>query len=245
MTNMRMTVRYDGADFAGWQTQPAQRTVQETLEQAIASITRESRVRVNASGRTDAGVHALGQVVNFFSTTYLDPPTLLKATNARLPVDVAVTDCQYTTQAFDASKDAKKKMYRYVINDGRIPDPFLRKYAWQPRHHLDPQWMHDAGQCLVGRHDFRSFETHWPNRLSSIRTIFSVNVYRHENTIRVEVTADGFLYNMMRAITGSLYQVGRGYWPADRVREALRKQDRREAGFNAPPEGLFLMWVQY
>lgn len=245
MRNFKLTVRYDGTDFFGWQTQPGFRTVQETLEQAIVAITREERVRANCSGRTDSGVHALGQVVNFFSGTRLEPAKLVKAINSQLPDDVAVLDCEEMGQSFCANKDAVAKRYRYVINDTRIPDPFFRRYAYQPRRNVDHEVMHRAAQVLVGRHDFRCFETEWPNRLTSIRTIQDIAVTRHEETVRIEVQADGFLYNMVRAIAGTLYQIGRGYWPEGKMREILDGMDRREAGPTAPPQGLFMLWVRY
>ena len=245
MKNYKFTVRYDGTDFFGWQTQPGFRTVQETLEAAISSITQEQRVRVNCSGRTDSGVHAYGQVCNFYSGTRLEPATLVKAVNARLPEDVAVLDCEVMGQAFDANKDAISKRYRYVINDSRIPDPFLRRYAYQPRRPVDHEVMHRAAQALRGRHDFRCFETEWPNRLTSIRTIQDIAVTRHEQCVWVEVQADGFLYNMVRAIAGTLYHIGRGYWPESKMKDVLDGQDRREAGPTTPPQGLFMLWVRY
>lgn len=245
MRNLKLIVSYDGTEFQGWQTQPNARTVQETLEQAIASITQEERVRVNASGRTDAGVHAYGQVVNVYTATRLDLPSLMKAINAKLPADVAVRDCVEAPQAFCANRDAIRKRYRYVVNDGRVPDPLMRRYAWQPRRILNAELMHEASQPLLGRHDFRSFETNWPNRLTSIRTITDISVQRVDHTIRVEVEADGFLYNMVRSIVGTLYQIGRGYWPEGQVQAILQAQDRRQAGPTAPPQGLFLMHVTY
>ena len=245
LRNLKFTVRYDGTDFSGWQTQRGFRTVQETFEQAARDITCEPRIRANASGRTDAGVHALGQIVNFFSATRLDEATLVKAINAKLPDDVSVLDCAAVGQSFCASRDAVKKLYRYVINDSRIPDPFLRRYAWQPRRGVDPEPMQLAGNALLGRHDFRSFETEWPNRMSSFRTISSVRVTRHEEIVRIEIEADGFLYNMMRSIAGTLYQIGRGYWTVGKMREVIEVQDRREAGITAPPQGLFLVKVTY
>jgi len=245
MRNFKFTLRYDGTDFFGWQTQPGFRTVQETLEQAIAAITREERVRVNCAGRTDSGVHAYGQVANFFSSTRLDPPTLVKAVNSQLPDDVAVWECEVVGQAFCANKDAVAKRYRYVINDSRIPDPFQRKYSYQPRRNVDHEAMHRAAQVLVGRHDFRCFETEWPNRLTSIRTIQDIAVTRHGEAVHIEVQADGFLYNMVRAIAGTLYQIGRGYWPEAKLKEVLDGMDRREAGPTAPPQGLFMLWVRY
>src|SRR5262245_27649339 len=136
MRNIKLVLAYDGSDFFGWQTQPGFRTVQEVLEQAIAKLTGEERVRVNASGRTDAGVHALGQVVNFFSATQLTPDVLVRAINAHLPDDVTVSAAEDMPQAFDANHDARRKLYRYVIHDGPVPSPFLRKYCCQSRHVL-------------------------------------------------------------------------------------------------------------
>jgi tRNA pseudouridine38-40 synthase len=245
MRNLKLTIRYDGADFFGWQTQPNRRTVQETLEQAIASITQEERLRVNCSGRTDSGVHAVGQVANVFTASKLPCETLLKAINAKLPPDVCVREVVDVPQSFDANKDAVRKLYRYVIQDGRIHDPFMRKYAWFVRQPLDVPAMSRASRCLVGRHDFRSFETEWPNRLTSVRTITHLAVNRFGEFIWIDVEADGFLYNMVRAITGTLVQVGRGHWPESQVEEVLNAMDRRLAGPTAPPEGLFLMRATY
>jgi tRNA pseudouridine38-40 synthase len=245
MRNLRMVIRYDGTDFQGWQTQPGYRTVQETLEKAIASVTRQERVRANASGRTDAGVHALGQVVNIYTATRLSCGTLVKAVNANLPADVCVRLCDEVPQSFCANKDAVRKTYRYVIYDGRMHDPFLRRYACHSRRPLDAGAMGRAGRCLLGRHDFRCFETEWPNRLSSVRTVTRLAVSRFGEYLWVDVEANGFLYNMVRAIAGTLMQVGRGAWPEDKVREVLEAGDRRLAGPTAPPEGLFLLRVTY
>ena len=245
MRNFKLTIRYDGTDFFGWQTQPGRRTVQETLEGAITEITREPRVRVNASGRTDSGVHAVGQVANVYSATKLDCPTLLKAINAKLPEDVSVREVCEVPQSFCANKDAVRKMYRYVVQDGRLQDPFMRKYAWFVRQSLDVEAMARAARCLAGRHDFRCFETNWPNRLTSVRTITHLSVNRFGECIWIDVEANGFLYNMVRAIAGSLVQVGRGFWPESQVEDVLKGMDRRLAGPTAPPEGLFLMRVSY
>jgi tRNA pseudouridine38-40 synthase len=245
MRNLKLTIRYDGTDFFGWQTQPGKRTVQETLERAIGAITHEERLRVNCSGRTDSGVHAVGQVANVFLASKLSCETLLKAINAKLPVDVSVRELDEVAQSFCANKDAIRKRYRYVIQDGRIQDPFMRKYAWFVRQSLDVEAMSRASRCLIGRHDFRCFETEWPNRLTSVRTITHLSVNRFGEFIWIDVEADGFLYNMVRAITGSLVQVGRGYWQESQIAEVLLAMDRRLAGPTAPPEGLFLMHVTY
>ncbi len=245
MRNIRLTLSYDGTDFNGWQTQPGVRTVQETLERAIAELTGETRVRINASGRTDAGVHALGQVVNFHSTTPHPPDVLVRAVNARLPPDVVVRAAADVPSAFNANRDACRKLYRYVIHDGPVPDIFLRRYCCPSRHPLDAAAMARAAAALRGRHDFRSFETRWPNRQSSVRTITHLAVSRVGEWIWLDVEADGFLYNMVRAIAGTLMNVGRGYWPEAYVGEALAAGDRKLAGPTALAQGLFLVRVTY
>jgi len=245
MRNLKLVLSYDGGDFSGWQTQPGRRTVQQTLEEAIARLTQEQRVRVNAAGRTDAGVHALGQVVNFFSNTKIPAEKLVVALNAHLPPDVAVTAAEDMPEAFDANRDAVRKLYRYVIHDGKVPSPFLRRYACQSRHPLDAAAMARAAAPLRGRHDFHSFETDWPNRQSSVRTITQLAVSRFGDYIWIDVEADGFLYNMVRAIAGTLINVGRGFWPESKVAEILTAEDRKEAGPTAPACGLFLMRVTY
>jgi tRNA pseudouridine38-40 synthase len=242
---LKLTIRYDGTDFFGWQTQPGKRTVQETVERAVAKITREERPRLNCSGRTDSGVHAVGQVANVYTASKLPCEVLLKAINAKLPADVGVREVVEVSQSFCANKDAVRKMYRYVVQDGRLQDPFMRKYAWFVRQALDPEAMRRAGACLVGRHDFRCFETEWPNRLTSVRTVTHLGVNRFGEFIWIDVEADGFLYNMVRAIAGSLVQVGRGFWPETQIADVLHAMDRRLAGPTAPPEGLFLMRVTY
>jgi tRNA pseudouridine38-40 synthase len=244
MRNVKLTVSYDGSDFTGWQTQPGYRTVQETLESAIAALTGE-KARVNASGRTDAGVHAVGQVVNFYTNSQHPSDVLVRAINAHLPADVVVRDVVDVPEAFDANRDAVRKLYRYVIHDGPVPDPFMRRYCFHTRHRLDAAAMRRAAEPLQGRHDFRSFESDWPNRMSSVRTVTHLAVNRVGDWVWLDVEADGFLYNMVRAIAGTLVNVGRGYWPESQVAEIMRAEDRREAGPTAPPQGLFLMRVTY
>jgi len=244
MQNIKLTLSYDGTDFNGWQTQPGYRTVQEVLETSIASVT-GVRPHCNASGRTDAGVHARGQVVNFYTETRLSSDVLLRAINAHLPADVAVREAAEESQAFDANKDARLKLYRYVITDSAVRNPFVYRFATASRHPLDAAAMARASRCLLGRHDFHSFETEWPNRMTSIRTVNHLSVNRAGEYIWIDVEADGFLYNMVRAIAGTLMNVGRGYWPEEKVAEILNAEDRREAGPTAPPQGLFLVRVTY
>jgi tRNA pseudouridine38-40 synthase len=244
MRNFKLVLSYDGTDFHGWQTQPGLRTVQETLEAALAALTGE-HIRVNASGRTDTGVHAVGQVLNFRSETELAPDVLMRAINAHLPADVVVREAADLPASFDANRDAKRKLYRYVIHDGPVPDLFMRRYCYHTRYRLDAALMARAAACLRGRHDFHSFETEWPNRASSVRTITHLAVNRFGDWIWLDVEADGFLYNMVRAIAGTLMNVGRGYWSESRVAEILNARDRTRAGPTAPAQGLFLMRVTY
>jgi tRNA pseudouridine38-40 synthase len=243
--NIALTISYDGTEFNGWQTQPGYRTVQETLEGAVAALTGEPRIKLNASGRTDAGVHAVGQVANFYTVATYPPDVIVNAVNARLPQDVVVSKAIEVPQGFDANKDAKRKLYRYVIHDGPVPSPFLRRYAHHVRRPLDAAAMRRASRCLVGRHDFHSFETDWPNRQSSIRTITHLGVSRAGEYIWIDVEADGFLYNMVRSIAGTLMDVGRGHIAEGRVEKVLKAEDRTLAGPTAPPQGLFLMRVSY
>jgi tRNA pseudouridine38-40 synthase len=245
MRNFKLILSYDGTDFNGWQTQPGFRTVQETLETALTQLTGDANIRVNASGRTDAGVHAAGQVVNFFSSMHVPFAKLLNGINAHLPDDVVVRSVEETPPEFDANRDALGKLYRYVIHDGPVPSPFLRRYACPSKQPLDVEAMARAAEALKGRHDFHSFETEWPNRASSVRTITHLSVNRAGEYIWIDVEADGFLYNMVRTIAGTLINIGRGFWPESKIEEILQAEDRAQAGPTAPARGLFLMRVTY
>jgi tRNA pseudouridine38-40 synthase len=241
---LKLTVAYDGTAYAGWQIQPAEPTVQAVVETAWHQITRE-QLRVLAAGRTDAGVHALGQVVSVASESPLACDDLQRALNAVLPADVAVVAVEEAPENFHATYDAKQKTYRYQIHNGRTPDVFNRRYAWHYPQPLDSVAMHAAAQALVGKHDFASFESAGSERPDSIRTLFAVDVTRGGDRITIEVSGDGFLYNMVRAIVGTLIEVGKGSRDADWVAEVLAARDRRGAGQTAPPHGLFLLRVDY
>jgi len=244
MRNIKLILSYDGTDFHGWQRQPGLRTIQQTLEDAILALT-QSRPKTTASSRTDAGVHALGQVVHFHTSSRHRPEIILKALNALLPRDLRVLEVREMPQAFHATLDATSKRYRYVIDDGPIASPFHLRYSWQVLRRLDIDSMNRAGAVLVGRHDFRSFETDWPNRTSSVRTILELVVTRSDDLVWLEVEADGFLYNMVRAIAGTLSWVGSLKRPESWVSDVLRAENRVEAGPTAPPQGLFLVKVRH
>ncbi|HZZ81847.1 MAG TPA: tRNA pseudouridine(38-40) synthase TruA [Gemmataceae bacterium] len=245
MRNFKLLLSYDGTEFQGWQTQPGYRTVQQTLETALQALTGEARIRVNASGRTDAGVHALGQVANFYSAMTVPFHKLLGAINAHLPEDIVVHSVEEAPQSFDANRDAIRKLYRYVISDAPTLNPFLRRYCCHSKQRLDAAMMARAAAPLRGRHDFHSFETEWPNRTSSVRTITHLAVNRAGEHIWIDIEADGFLYNMVRAIAGTLMNIGRGFWPESMVADILDAEDRAVAGPTAPARGLFLVRVTY
>jgi tRNA pseudouridine38-40 synthase len=267
---LKLTVAYDGTAYAGWQVQPSEPTVQAAFETAWHEITRET-LRVTAAGRTDAGVHALGQVVGVATDSQLSTAELHRGLNAVLPEDVAIVAVEEARAGFHATYDAVAKTYRYQIHNGRTPDVFNRCYVWHYPQPLDAEKMHAAAHALVGKHDFSSFESAGSERPDAIRTLSAVDVKRgwlgssdseppvaasggsaqprpqppNADRITVEVAGDGFLYNMVRAIVGTLVEVGKGSrdvsWPA----EVLAARDRRLAGQTAPPQGLFLVRVEY
>ncbi len=249
MRTIKLTLAYDGTDYVGWQTQETGRSVQATLEEAIEKITGQ-RSSTLASGRTDAGVHALGQVVSFRTESRLSPEVLQRALNAELPRSIAVLDAVDVHEGFHATHDALRKRYRYVIHDGPIRDVFALRYAWQYTYgRLDAAAMQRAAAALIGTHDFSSFETTGSPRKTSIRTVYELCVQRGRgegaDSVTVEIEANGFLYNMVRAIVGTLVEVGRGARPESWPGEVLAAADRRRAGRTAPPQGLFLLFVAY
>jgi tRNA pseudouridine38-40 synthase len=281
MTNIRLTLAYDGADYAGWQVQPCARTVQGELELAIRKLTGES-VRVLSSGRTDAGVHALGQVASFQTESSIPADRWRAALQGQLPTDIIVLESADAPADFHATYSATSKRYRYVIRTALIEDPFLRRYVWRINADLDVDAMAAAARSLLGTHDFRCFETEFPNKATSVRTVLAVDVRRasgwnvwspapitesippasggrqpaetalnpagavpSSEFLCFEIEADGFLYNMVRAIVGTLVNIGRGKWPVTALGDAITSQDRSRAGETAPAQGLYLVLVRY
>lgn len=265
MRNIRLLVSYEGTNYAGWQIQPNQPTIQGELERAIRKLSGRD-VRVLSAGRTDSGVHAFGQVANFQIDFPIPPHKWRPALQAHLPEDIVILESDEVPLEFHATFSADGKRYRYVIYNSLVDDPFVRRLSWRISQPLDADAMHAAAQILVGTHDFRSFETDWPNKATSVRTVRHLSVRRcgrwallsrepldshppvgeaEAPFVCLEIEADGFLYNMVRAITGTLVNVGRGTWSADNVRQVLEAQDRSVAGGTAPACGLFLVRVHY
>jgi tRNA pseudouridine38-40 synthase len=245
---LRLTLAYDGSGFSGWQTQPHRRTVQSVVEAAIARVTGESP-RVVAAGRTDAGVHALGQAASVVLCSRLDNATLLRAVNAYLPDDVSLLDLADAPDGFHAIDHARGKRYRYLIQDGPRRELFLRRYAWRVWQQLDVAAMQSAATALQGTHDFRSFQNEGSPRVSTVRTVRELTVRRRRAgpslVVAMDIEADGFLYNMVRNIAGTLVQVGQGKQPVDWPAFVLAARDRTAAGMCAPPHALYLVRVLY
>lgn len=251
MRFLKITLAYDGASFAGWQVQPGQTTIQSLLEEAWLAVTNEV-VRAVASGRTDAGVHALGQVVSLATGSSLSCDVLTRAVNANLPSEVRVRSIEPAADGFHAIRHALAKRYRYLIQDKGGVDLFLGHYAWQVSSRLDVEAMSVAAPSLVGCHDFAAYQAAGSERATTVRTVADLSVQRQSITlpiptdwIVIEVEADGFLYNMVRNLVGTLVEVGRGVQPPSWPAKVLAGRDRRAAGPTAPARGLFLVCVDY
>ena len=248
MPTFKLTIGYDGTNFSGWQAQPGRRTVQGTIQDTWQKITGD-QVQVTASSRTDAGVHALGQVVGVTSTTHLSYDQLHRALNALLPVDVIIKAVEDVAEGFHATFDAVGKHYCYRIHNARCRPLFERDTVWHVPQLLDTDAMHRAAQALVGTHDFASFQSAGSERESTVRTISSIAVRRgsgEENSlVKIDVEGNGFLYNMVRIIVGSLVEIGAGRRDQAWLSAALSSKDRRQAGRTAPPQGLCLCKVDY
>lgn len=246
---LKLTVAYHGAAYAGWQWQPNHPTVQGALQDAWRTITGEEP-KLTASGRTDAGVHAEGQVVGVETASTTEPRRLLRGLNATLPEDVVVRAVEPAPDGFHATHDALRKTYRYQLHNGPVPPLFDQSTVWHCRSgQLDIERMGQGGAHLVGRHDFVSLESAGSERASTVRTITDLAVTEHHadggRRIDITVTGDGFLYNMVRTIAGTLVEVGRGAQPPEWVAEVLAARSRDAAGQTAPPEGLVLARVEY
>lgn len=244
--NIRLVIAYDGTDFHGWQRQPGLRTVQEALEQAARRVVRH-QVLLNGAGRTDAGVHAQGQVANFETTCAIPCDKLGKAIGSRLPKDISIQRVREMPLSFRSSRDAVSKLYRYRIHGHpqRPVEELTHRYVyhfWQP---LEIESMQEAARLMVGEKDFAAFASKGSTRETTVRTVLGVDVYRHMQEIRVDVEGTGFLYNQVRNMVGTLIEIGRGHWAPEYVKEILESGDRSLAGPTASARGLCMQWVRY
>ena len=244
MRCIRMTVQYDGTHYHGWQEQPGWATVQGTLADRLATILGE-RLAVEGAGRTDAGVHALGQVAAFLTGHAIAVGRLHAALNSRLPDDIAVPEMGEAPLGFRPSLDALGKHYRFRLYRGPVRPVFEARYVWHWYRPIEVEPMRVAARLLVGRHDFRSFEARGSHREDTVREVTRLQVAEAGPEVRFDVEGDGFLYRMVRNLVGTLVEVGRGHRPPEWVAEVLAARDRRAAGPCAPPHGLCLMEVRY
>lgn len=241
--NIKLIVEYDGADFHGWQVQPGQRTIQQVIIDAIRKVTGEE-VSLVGSGRTDAGVCAKAQVANFLTSSRLSLDALLRAINANLPEDVVVKELEEVPENFHSCYSAKWKTYRYTIYNSVIRSPLNRHHSYWLSQPLDVEKMRESAEVFLGKHDFSSFQTE-ARRGSSTRTIRRLDVWREGEFVFVEIEASGFLYNMARAIVGTLVKAGLGRLTPEDVRQILESKDRRKTPANVPAYGLCLIEVKY
>jgi len=245
VTRWKITIEYDGSGFVGWQRQAVGMSVQQALEQAIESFSGE-RPTVMGAGRTDAGVHALGQVAHFDLARPSAPATVREALNHYLkPVPAAILVAEPVDDSFDARRSAVGRAYLYRIFNRPVRPVIDRGHAWHVSARLDADAMHAAAQSLVGRHDFSSFRAAQCQAKSPIRTLDRLDVTRVGDEVHLHVAARSFLHNQVRILTGTLKLVGEGKWSAEQVAAALAACDRTVAGPTVPPHGLYLTEVVY
>jgi tRNA pseudouridine38-40 synthase len=242
--NIRLLIEYDGTDFAGWQRQDGQRTVQGCLEQAAAAMT-GAPVTVRGAGRTDAGVHARGQVATFTTAARIPCPGFLRGLNAELPPDIAVLDLSDAAPGFDARFSARGKLYRYQIWNHLVRSPAHRRTTWHCRAPLDLHAMRDAATVFVGEHDFRAFRAADCERKTTVRLLRQLEVRRMGALITCDVEGTAFLKNMVRILVGTLVAVGRGKLTRADLLRIQASGDRTLAGTTAPAAGLTLIHVTY
>ncbi|WP_130862958.1 tRNA pseudouridine(38-40) synthase TruA [Bacilliculturomica massiliensis] len=255
MKNVLLTISYDGTGFSGWQRQPGRRTVQGELERVL-SVLCGQEIQINGTSRTDAGVHALGQRASFKGEFGIPVERMAQAANNLLAAglglgktavgDVRILEAREVDPEFHARFSSRGKRYVYRIRDSRQPDLFQRNYCYQVRRRLDEQAMALAAEHVVGEHDFRCFMAAGGKEMeSTVRRIYGLDVKREGDELLLSVSGNGFLYNMVRIIAGTLTEVGMGRRKPEELKAIIERADRRYAGHTAPPQGLYLMEVFY
>lgn len=242
--NFKLVIEYDGTAYCGWQRQPGRPTIQGELEDRLQRMT-QSPVTLHGSGRTDAGVHALGQTAHFKSRTRLSPEDLQKGLNSLLPADIAVHACHEVPLTFHARFDSRWKCYRYRILNQPVRRAVGHRYAWHIHHPLDVAAMTAAARHLVGQYDFKSFESSGSPRAHTVREVTEAVWREAGGHLEFDIRANGFLRGMVRNIVGTLVAVGMGKWAPEALPDLLQAADRRLAPATAPARGLFLVHVQY
>lgn len=242
--NIRLLLQYDGSNYHGWQVQPNALTIQEVIETTVRRIVSRP-VRILAAGRTDAGVHAWGQVANFHTDTSIPSGKLKKSLNSLLPDDIKVRALSEEAPSFESRKSARSKIYRYFILNRPEPSPWFFRYSWHYSRLLDCESIARAAKWLVGEMDFSSFQASDCDARSSVRKISRFEVHSRSGMITFTVEGNGFLKHMVRSMVGTLVEVGKGSMKPDEVKEIIELHDRTQAGPNVPAKGLFLWKVVY
>jgi tRNA pseudouridine38-40 synthase len=245
MRTIKLTIQFDGTLYHGWQTQSRDASVQTTIRDALSRMFNKATV-LHGSGRTDAGVHALGQVAHFKTDSAMSPAAILRGLNSMLPDDIVITAVDEAADDFNARFSAVSRVYWYFIWNAPTPSPFFARYAWYLSKPLDLAAMKQAAGHLVGEHDFTSFHYRAKDEANPIREIKKISIRQtRKSLILIEIEAGSFLRNMVRIIVGTLVQVGRGRLAPDKIADILRQRDRRCAGPTVPAHGLFLRRVRY
>lgn len=244
MRNIKLTIEYDGKCYNGWQKQPTKLNIQGTIEQAIKQITGEE-VQLDASGRTDAGVHAFGQVANFKTNSQIPIDKFAIAINSKLKRSIVIKKAEEVDERFHSRLNCKKKTYRYVINNTPEGTAIYRNLETHIPQKLDLSQMKKAIKYFEGEHDFKAFKASGTSSKSSVRTIYKADIYQENEKIFIEITGNGFLYNMVRIIVGTLVEVGLGKIKPEKIIDIIQQGKRENAGKTFPPNGLYLLKVMY
>lgn len=245
MRNIKLTIEYDGTNYQGWQVQPKGQTIQGMIEEKLALLMGET-IHLIGSGRTDAGVHAFNQIAHFKTQNRMNVRSIQKALNSLLPPDIVIKGVEEVEEGFHARKQSKSKVYEYRILNQDLRSAFHRGYVWHIPQKLNLREMKKATQSLIGEHDFSSFRSVGSPTRTPVRKIIRAEWKRsRDGLIRFEIEANGFLKQMVRAIVGTLIEVGKGKIDAEDFRRILDSRDRKKAGPTAPGHGLFLKEVKY
>ena len=242
--NVKLTIEYDGTNYHGWQVQHSGETIQSVLEKAISTFVGQP-TRITGAGRTDAGVHALGQVANFFCPKEFDQHRIRRALNALTPPDITIKEVEIVPESFDARRDGRSRVYEYRILNRPAPSPFYLTTALHVHDSLDLEAMRMAVRCLEGEHDFSSFQAAGCDAAHAVRKVYRTSLDQRGELLVYTIEATAFLRHMVRNIVGTLIEVGRGLRSPQSFAELLEARDRTKAGPTAPPHGLFLVEVKY
>lgn len=242
--NIKITVSYDGTDFCGWQTQPSGRSVQQVLEEAVLKVTGE-KVKIVGSGRTDSGVHAEGQTANFHMEKDFPAEKMYLALNTFLPPDVKVTESKKVSDGFNACRSAKKKTYIYRFYKSKAELPLLERYAYRINPDVNVEKMREVAEVYKGEHDFRCFKASGSGALTSVRTIYDISIAENGIETTLSVTGNGFLYNMVRILAGTLLKAAEGKFDVEDALRSLSLKKRELCGTTLPAKGLCLYSVEY